>query len=39
MTINEKELFTTEQQAEGRAALVGIINRDSPEEVAERSLE
>ncbi|MBR7184680.1 MAG: GTPase HflX [Clostridia bacterium] len=39
MTINEKELFTTEQPAEGRAALVGIINRESPEEVAERSLD
>lgn len=39
MTINEKELFVTEQPAEGRAALVGIINRDCPEDEAERSLD
>ncbi len=39
MATNEKELFVTEERAEGRAALVGIINRDCPEEEAERSLD
>ena len=39
MTSKENELFVTEVPAEGRAALVGIINRECPEEEAERSLD
>lgn len=39
MTINEKDMLTTAEPTEGRAALVGIINRDCPEEEAERSLD
>ncbi len=39
MTTNEKDILTTAGAPEGRAALVGIINRDCPEEEAERSLD
>ncbi|MBQ3125524.1 MAG: GTPase HflX [Clostridia bacterium] len=39
MTSKENELFVTEVPAEGRAALVGIVNRECPEEEAERSLD